>query len=237
MELISKDELYHHGIKGQKWGVRRYQYDDGTLTPAGLRRYSNAEDRARKAESEYSKVHNFNESLQNKKRASHARVEEFYSNKAKDRRNKADKAKFLKGFAEDRAQRAEEEYQQVKDIHRRSEERQKARHNRLEHPYAEKAKDRRQKADEILDIGRKVKTYTDKYNKAFDLTTQFEQAWDEAQDAINNKESAESVKQKYEKSLKLNAEMEQAWKDTKEPYTALGSNYVERVFNAMIYGE
>lgn len=33
------NELYHHGIKGQKWGVRNYQYSDGTLTPAGKRRY------------------------------------------------------------------------------------------------------------------------------------------------------------------------------------------------------
>ena len=35
------NELQHHGIKGQKWGVRRYQYADGTLTPAGKKRYRN----------------------------------------------------------------------------------------------------------------------------------------------------------------------------------------------------
>lgn len=32
-------ELYHHGILGQKWGVRRFQNSDGTLTPAGKKRY------------------------------------------------------------------------------------------------------------------------------------------------------------------------------------------------------
>ena len=32
-------ELYHHGINGQKWGVRRFQNEDGTLTQAGRERY------------------------------------------------------------------------------------------------------------------------------------------------------------------------------------------------------
>lgn len=34
------DELYHHGIKGQQWGVRRFQNKDGTRTSAGKTRYS-----------------------------------------------------------------------------------------------------------------------------------------------------------------------------------------------------
>ncbi len=34
-------ELYHYGIKGQRWGVRRYQNEDGTLTPEGKKRYLN----------------------------------------------------------------------------------------------------------------------------------------------------------------------------------------------------
>ena len=32
-------ELYHHGIKGQRWGIRRFQKKDGSLTPEGKKRY------------------------------------------------------------------------------------------------------------------------------------------------------------------------------------------------------
>lgn len=33
--IVDADALYHHGIKGQKWGVRRYQNEDGSYTAAG----------------------------------------------------------------------------------------------------------------------------------------------------------------------------------------------------------
>lgn len=36
--IYYSDELYHHGIKGQRWGVRRYRNEDGTLTQAGKNR-------------------------------------------------------------------------------------------------------------------------------------------------------------------------------------------------------
>lgn len=42
-------ELQHHGIKGQKWGVRRFQNDDGTLTPAGRSRYMSPDGRVTRA--------------------------------------------------------------------------------------------------------------------------------------------------------------------------------------------
>ena len=41
--FISDEEIYHYGIKGMRWGIRRYQNPDGSLTPAGIRRLEKAD--------------------------------------------------------------------------------------------------------------------------------------------------------------------------------------------------
>ena len=53
---MSQYELYHHGIKGMKWGVRRFQNKDGSLTPAGKSRYAEESNKTIKTNSDGSKT-------------------------------------------------------------------------------------------------------------------------------------------------------------------------------------
>lgn len=51
------NELYHHGIKGQKWGVRRFQNPDGSWTEEGKKRYSNTAAGAKRYQKDAKKEH------------------------------------------------------------------------------------------------------------------------------------------------------------------------------------
>lgn len=63
---VYPDELYHHGIKDQKWGQRRFQNYDGTLTEEGMLRYGRGQGK-RKNKS----IFGFN--LKNKKKSKKAK--------------------------------------------------------------------------------------------------------------------------------------------------------------------
>ena len=56
--ILINGELYHHGIKGQRWGIRRYQNKDGSLTPAGKKRQREEvkQERKRLEKAEYDRL-------------------------------------------------------------------------------------------------------------------------------------------------------------------------------------
>lgn len=70
-------ELYHHGILGQRWGVRRFQNKDGSLTPAGRKRVA-------KYEAKINKITGGNE----QKKASAKKISDMTNEEIQDRINR-----------------------------------------------------------------------------------------------------------------------------------------------------
>ena len=93
--MVYETELYHYGIKGQKWGVRRYQNYDGSYTKAGMKRYNSAVDKYEKKRGEY-KDANKGDALKLKKakvKEAKRDVKKHYKHLKLDKR--ADKGKIL----------------------------------------------------------------------------------------------------------------------------------------------
>lgn len=81
-----RDELYHHGIKGMKWGVRRYQNPDGSYTSAGRLRYGikSAADKVKtNVKDAYERVYNdpVNVARREKNRQRNEELQKYYAKK------------------------------------------------------------------------------------------------------------------------------------------------------------
>ena len=89
-------ELYHWGIKGMKWGQRRYQNKDGSLTPEGKKRYDDSDGEQVKPAKKKSAKDMTDEELS--RAIARARAEDEYNRLRPDKTDK--KPSFVKNFME-----------------------------------------------------------------------------------------------------------------------------------------
>lgn len=98
------DELYHFGVKGMKWGVRRYQNEDGSLTSLGKKRDKMLSDR--KTAKKHSTTSNMVKAEYSRREFEDAKTRlKLENQKKKSKRQQDLEKKYIdQGFAKDEAE-------------------------------------------------------------------------------------------------------------------------------------
>lgn len=218
MPYYHSSELYHHGILGMKWGVRRYQNKDGSLTAAGRKRYS-TEERIENAKAKYTgrrKIADANyrkASSEYKDRLSGRSTDSIlndYTNDDKKLDRAADKWGADRKSAKEKYKKeissirkgAVRKYSEAYDKMTNAQDENDAAWREVKSLYAKLGKN---KIERIINAAKGESAEAKAYSKAYDR-------WSNRQDVLDKK-----------------------WHELDQLYADTGSNYVDRVLNNIKY--
>jgi len=123
VEFSSENSLTHHGIKGQKWGIRRYQNPDGSLTSAGRKRYKTFDELKSIEDDSYDKLHK--EFVEESREVGKLQYEEGLADRALERYQEKRKSS-LRGLIPKK--RDKQLLKLLEDSHKKSEEYERKKH-------------------------------------------------------------------------------------------------------------
>lgn len=89
------DYLAHYGIMGMRWGVRRYQNSDGSLTPEGMKRYKSQHRHEIRDDAKILSQHRYNEAIKDAKSKVKSGEYDKYDYKKAKEKAKYDKKKMM----------------------------------------------------------------------------------------------------------------------------------------------
>lgn len=104
---FERDESYlsHHGIRGMKWGIRRYQNPDGSLTEAGKKRYYRKDGtlKTKYAQQKYGELNSeyFNKGLEFEKKFDKTEEGKRLLKKMRDAYDKYEKASLYNDYSKE----------------------------------------------------------------------------------------------------------------------------------------
>lgn len=209
--VIPESYLMHHGIKGQKWGVRRYQNPDGTLTAAGRKRYGSEE------------VYNKAVAYKNADKAFSKSYRQYYNKSMQayslnEKKRKANTERLNKAFNDyDTLMEAKKNYKNAKTEYRKE--------------AVKKYYDASDKYEEMADKNYDLRRKADKAYKNLGRT-KLQRAINAMMNDTDTAKRFNKIQDKWEANEEI---LSKQSKDVDKLYKDTGRNCVDRIFNNIKY--